>query len=120
MTDEELQKLDHQLAQEEQNIIQQLGEVSAPNPSVRGDFEPVMPNYEGNDEDERINEASDFDRNLAMEQQLETRLKDIRDVRGKIKSGTYGVCSNCENAIPENRLKAMPSASLCIACAQQS
>jgi len=120
MDKDQLTKLDQQLAQEEQNILQQLGEVATLNPSVKGDFEPTMPNYEGNDEDERINEATDFDRNLAQEQQLENRLKEIRNVREKITAGTYGTCSNCRNEIPENRLKAMPTASLCIACAQQN
>lgn len=119
MDKDQLHKLDTQLAEEEQSIIKQLSEVATLNPSVKGDFEPVMPNYEGNDEDERINEATDFDRNLALEQQLETRLKEVRDVRTKIKEGTYGTCSTCRNEIPENRLKAMPSASLCIACAQR-
>lgn len=120
MDKNQLNKLDEQLAQEEQNIIAQLGEVATLNPSVKGDFEPVMPNYEGNDEDERINEATDFDRNLALEQQLENRLKEVRDVREKIKQGTYGICSNCRSEIPENRLKAMPTASFCIACAQRT
>lgn len=120
MDKSQLHNLEQQLSQEEQDIIRQLGEVATLNPSVKGDFEPVMPNYEGNDEDERISEATDFDRNLALEHQLETRLKDVRNARERIQQGTYGVCSRCHNDIPENRLKAMPTANLCIACAQQN
>lgn len=120
MDKEQLHNLDEHLAQEEAGILKQLSEVAVMNPSVKGDFEPVMPNFEGNDEDERINEATEFDRNLALEHQLENRLKEVRAVRGKIKQGTYGACSNCQNPIPENRLKAMPTASLCISCAQQT
>lgn len=121
MTKDELKKLDEKLAAEEREIISQLRGVATENPAIKGDFEPIMPNYDDNekDMDDSINEATDFDRNLAMQQQLETRLKDVRNVRGQIAQGTYGTCSNCRSTIPPERLSAMPSASLCITCASK-
>ncbi len=39
---------------------------------------------------------------------------------GRIKAGTYGTCTACEEAIPLARLRAMPSAHCCIACQEKS
>ncbi len=36
----------------------------------------------------------------------------------RIQDGTYGICKNCENAISEARLEAVPYAPLCKNCAQ--
>jgi|SRR5579872_2722706 len=41
--------------------------------------------------------------------QIDAALKRIDD-------GTYGTCTNCGRAIPEERLEAVPWASLCIDC----
>jgi hypothetical protein len=32
---------------------------------------------------------------------------------------TYGMCTNCGQAIPEKRLEALPWASLCVTCEQE-
>jgi RNA polymerase-binding transcription factor DksA len=47
---------------------------------------------------------------------LET-MRDIVDALAKFDAGTYGVCENCGEQIPEARLEAMPAARLCISCA---
>jgi RNA polymerase-binding transcription factor DksA len=49
---------------------------------------------------------------------LET-LHDIDEALTKFDAGTYGVCENCQQPIPEARLEAMPAARLCIACASK-
>jgi len=120
MEPKQLTELDRELAAEEATILKQIKEVSIENPSVKGDFEPVMPAGQGDDtQDDRINEATDLDRNFAMEQQLERRLKEIREVRTQIAKGKYGNCANCATPIASERLQAMPSATLCINCAQR-
>jgi RNA polymerase-binding transcription factor DksA len=35
----------------------------------------------------------------------------------KLDEGTYGICDNCGQPIPERRLEAMPDSVLCVACA---
>jgi DnaK suppressor protein len=121
MDQKQLQELDRELAAEEETLTKQIKEVGVENPSVKGDFEPTMPNYDQSDntEDDRINEATDLDRNVAMEQQLEKRLKEIRSVREQIANGKYGTCLNCASPISSERLDAIPSAVLCISCAQR-
>lgn len=38
----------------------------------------------------------------------------------RIDDGTYGICSNCGNEIPRERLEASPWASLCIDCKRRA
>ena len=37
---------------------------------------------------------------------------------GRIEGGDYGVCEQCEEPIPVERLEALPTASLCVFCAE--
>ncbi len=38
----------------------------------------------------------------------------------RIENGTYGVCTNCDLAIPLDRLEALPTATTCIECADNT
>lgn len=82
----------------------------------------------GSDREEILihtNEAEEFDRlqqqlnrevairNLDRESKL---LKEVRAALKRIDDGTFGVCSRCEEDIPEKRLKAVPWAAYCIRC----
>jgi len=43
----------------------------------------------------------------------------IRTALERIKSGAYGICSECEGRISEARLNALPHATVCIQCAEK-
>jgi DnaK suppressor protein len=43
-------------------------------------------------------------------------LKSIQAALDRIEDEIYGVCLHCEEPIPENRLRAVPWASHCVAC----
>lgn len=43
----------------------------------------------------------------------------IDDALSRIESGTFGLCEDCENPIPEKRLTAIPDCKLCLDCAEQ-
>ena len=118
MNKEELHKLKEQLLEEKKLIEEQLKPISVENPAIAGDREPVMPNY-GDDYDDSINESTDLDRNFALHQELETRLEHLKDTLSKIDQGTYGECSDCATPIAFDRLKAIPTATLCMNCAQK-
>ncbi len=47
------------------------------------------------------------------------KLKRVEEALEKIKSGDYGFCSNCEEAIPEPRLDVVPFAEYCVECLSQ-
>ena len=46
----------------------------------------------------------------------EAVLAEIDAALGRIEAGTYGICTNCGEQIPIERLEAYPWASLCIDC----
>jgi RNA polymerase-binding transcription factor DksA len=43
-------------------------------------------------------------------------LRDVEAALARIDLGTYGECIDCEAAIPDDRLGAMPAASRCLSC----
>ena len=54
-----------------------------------------------------------------VREQLEDRLNAIEEALGRIEAGSYGQCVECGSEISIERLEAVPSASLCVDCAQQ-
>ncbi|KKT28515.1 MAG: hypothetical protein A3G02_03005 [Candidatus Yanofskybacteria bacterium RIFCSPLOWO2_12_FULL_44_13b] len=120
MTTEEIQKLKEILQARKDQIKTELESVAVKSPSIKGDYDPKMPNYDDDmhDEDSYVREVSDMAVNVAYEQQLEKELEDIQTTLKKIDDGTYGKCEKCAQAIHSERLKAMPVAKLCISCAK--
>ena len=47
-------------------------------------------------------------------------LREVRAALDRIADGSYGVCLHCEDDISQKRLKAVPWATLCIACQEDS
>ena len=56
------------------------------------------------------------DRRLSLLEQLEDQLADVNKALNRLKKGTYGICTNCGEAIMPERLEALPYAELCINC----
>jgi RNA polymerase-binding transcription factor DksA len=46
-------------------------------------------------------------------------LRDIEAARVRLKNETYGVCIDCGDAVPYERLAAYPTAKRCVRCQQQ-
>jgi DnaK suppressor protein len=49
-----------------------------------------------------------------LEENAEHVLAEIESALGRIEDGTYGLCVNCGKPIAEERLEALPYATLCI------
>lgn len=85
----------------------------------------------GQSQSEELGETADYDqhpadvatdtfyreRDEAMERSLKGELEQVVHALAKVESGAYGHCDRCGNLIPADRLKALPYATLCIACA---
>ena len=56
-------------------------------------------------------------RNLERKSSL---LREVHAALARIADGTYGICIQCEEEISQKRLKAVPWATLCIGCQEQS
>ena len=55
--------------------------------------------------------------NLERESSL---LREVRGALDRIADGSYGLCLQCEEEISQKRLEAVPWATLCIVCQEQS
>ncbi|MGE5618336.1 MAG: TraR/DksA family transcriptional regulator [Sphingomonadaceae bacterium] len=64
-------------------------------------------------------ETFEHERDLALEINLRRQLQATEDALKRFDEGTYGVCSNCGEPIPLERLEALPQATLCIRCKRQ-
>jgi DnaK suppressor protein len=66
--------------------------------------------------EEEATESLEFEKRLALEKQLYEQMAEVEHALQKIEDGTYGLCDSCGQPIAENRLEALPQASLCIEC----
>jgi len=66
--------------------------------------------------EEAADQVEEYSNMLPVEHSLESRLRDIKVVLGKMKEGKYGICENCNKKIDEDRLKIYPEARLCLDC----
>lgn len=57
------------------------------------------------------------DTGIAVADIRRKELEELEEAILKLEEGTYGVCSECETEIGEDRLMAVPSALLCVKCA---
>jgi RNA polymerase-binding protein DksA len=46
-------------------------------------------------------------------------LYELDDALKKVEDGTFGICEDCKSLIAKNRLKAVPSARLCVKCQER-
>jgi len=72
----------------------------------------------GNHMADDATDVSEQAKTLALRRHLEGMLKEIERAIARAEKGTYGICERCRNPISEERLKVMPSATLCIDCAK--
>lgn len=61
-------------------------------------------------------ETFEREKDLGLRSNALRQLKKIAHAMERIEAGAYGICSECGQNIPADRLEAMPSAMLCIAC----
>jgi len=65
-----------------------------------------------------VQEAMAREEDLAVRGAMIERLKVLARADEKIREGTYGMCEACGKPIPPARLRALPEAILCVACAE--
>lgn len=54
---------------------------------------------------------------LALEK-AKQRIMILKEVLGRVDSPGFGICVRCNNPIPFNRMKAVPTATRCVSCGQ--
>ena len=88
--------------------------------------EALQGNREGNkgkievvehaDPSDRATAELEINFNFRMRERNKGLVRKIEQALEKIDNGTFGICEECEEDIPEGRLKARPVTTLCIAC----
>jgi RNA polymerase-binding protein DksA len=67
---------------------------------------------------DHASEMVDRELDESLEENAEELVRDIDRALEKIDEGTYGSCERCGQQIPEERLAAVPYATLCLSCRQ--
>jgi len=62
--------------------------------------------------------SRELDAKISMRQHKQ--LKEIEDALERLKHGEYGVCEECGETIPEQRLRLFPAARLCVRCQEEA
>ncbi|HZF46800.1 MAG TPA: TraR/DksA family transcriptional regulator [Sphingomonadaceae bacterium] len=69
------------------------------------------------DSEEQAIDLADDEALAGVDDVLRTESLAIRNALRRIDAGTYGICAKCGADINEMRLKAQPTATLCVNCA---
>lgn len=105
---ETLARLKEKLLSEKSHLEQELSRFAKPT-GVPGNYETKIDDM-GTDPDENASEVEEYVDNLALEQTLETQLKDVNDALSKMETGTYGICEKTGKEISLERLEVYPGA----------
>jgi DnaK suppressor protein len=62
--------------------------------------------------------SRELDAKISMRQAKQ--VKEIEDALERIKHGDYGICEDCGETIPEQRLRLFPAARLCVRCQEDA
>lgn len=105
------------LRKQKENLERELSQI-ARKKKTGEKYEPKFVDL-GQKEDEWAQEVTAYEEYLVLERNLSKILSDANKALKKTEKGNYGLCDDCKKPIEENRLKAIPTASLCLACANK-
>ncbi len=103
------------LTEERNTYLRSANELKAQADSLALEHEPGDVQF---DEEGGEGGTSNVDRelDLVLSAQALAAVNEIDFALEKIVAGTYGLCEQCGQTIPEARLEALPHAALCVAC----
>ena len=110
-----LNELKEALLGEKAELESNINRIAKPINKREGDYETSFDDI-GTDKEDNATEVDQYTQNLSIETSLEKKLQDIIDALEKMEKGIYGICENCQKEIPIERLKANPSAKVCLDC----
>lgn len=82
-----------------------------------GDWQGASVGFEGEEADPNdvADQIEELATNVPLVEELEERHTEVDEALERMDSGTYGVCEECGEEIPLERLEANPAARTCIA-----
>jgi len=76
----------------------------------------TTPDFAGGD---RASELESLEIDAAIAESEANLIEKIHRALERLDAGAYGICENCGAQIPEARLDAKPSVSLCVSCQEE-
>jgi DnaK suppressor protein len=70
----------------------------------------------GNHMADDASDAFEQAKSLTLRRHLENLLAEVNEALHRLDDGSYGICQVCDKAIDQERLQALPYASLCLPC----
>ena len=107
MTQLDLQKVREFLEEERAQLLEQMMG------SGDDDGRPVHMNP---DRDDLAQDYISLEQEAALLAIEQEQLAKIEDALQRLDDGTYGICLDCREPIPPERLEALPYATLCVRC----
>ncbi len=110
VTKEQLEELRAALDAEVADIEEQLAEHGK---KIGGDWQGTPAGFETEIEsapEDTADRMEELTTNVPLVEELESRLKDVKDALKKMDEGVYGICEKTGREIPFNRLEANPAA----------
>ena len=113
LSTDQLEELRAALDGEQIDIEEQLAEHGK---KVGGDWQGTPKGFEAGeaDESETADRMEELSINVPLVEELERRLKDVKDAIVKMEGEVYGICEKSGEEIPFDRLEADPAARTCI------
>ncbi len=102
-------RLEEKQAEIQQHIATLTGSLAPPE-------EAIQTSYDVEEPEEEAVDLQETDVDQAILDNEKTLLAEVQQALARIDNGTYGICSNCGQPIPEKRLEAIPWATLCLTC----
>jgi DnaK suppressor protein len=88
--------------------------------STRNGLLPVTSGTDGHgDFADRSAAANEQEISIQLKQTDAKLLRAIDDALSRVEAGTFGICSDCDEEIPNVRLKAVPWTKVCVACKEK-
>lgn len=116
-------ELEKVLLEEKKKLESELNRFAKKDAKLAGDYDTVFPIFDTErrqDQDENADEVEEYDKLLAVEHALELRLQEVNQALARIGTTDFGICENCGEEIPRERLKANPAATTCLKCKAKS
>src|SRR5512135_1342019 len=105
-------RLEEKQAEIQRHIAALTGSPALPEDAIQASDGVVEPEEEAVDLEQTDVDQALLDNENAL-------LAEVQQALARIENGTYGMCTNCGQPIPEKRLEALPWASLCVTCEQE-
>ena len=99
LTKKQLDEFKKSLSDERDYVEKELKTVSINNPNIKEDWVPEIESMSppSGDIGDQSSQYADYQRNIAITAQLETRYNNIKDALERMEKGTYGICMKSGN-----------------------